>query len=348
MRIGRIFGIGVEVHWTLLLLLLFALALSGSNLLVFIVVVLLFVCVLVHELAHSVVALRNGVRVKEIILNVIGGASVIDTVGLDPNVEFRISVVGPLASLFLGGVFGMLVIFSGVGPLTYVLQFLFEINVLLGVFNILPAFPMDGGRVLRSWLRRTKNEYDATMTTVKISHWTTGAMIVAALIYVAVEKGSLVYKELDFFIFLIIAVFLYGGSQAEKESAVVKKETSGLKVRTLLSDSFAFVDSTADISQLYRIAVEKREHTIITRLNGRFMVVDPFRGRSGRAANIAELCIPAAVIRPSASLFDALSIIETSDSGVGVVANAGRIVGVVTSAKIQAFIYLHMLNKKRK
>ncbi len=348
LRIGRIYGIDIEVHWTLLLLLLFALLVSGYSLTLFILVVLLFVCVLVHELAHSLVARRNNVRVREIVLNIIGGASVIDTVGMDPGVEFRISVVGPLMSLFLGGIFGILVIFSGIGPLTYVLQFLFEINVLLGVFNIIPAFPMDGGRVLRGWLRKSRDEYRATAATVRISYVIIGLLVVFSLGYVLSIRGSVLYKEYYFFIFLIIAVFLYRGTQAEMESATIKQETSGLTVRSVLSKSFVLVDPGLSIEKMYRIALEKKEHVILTRINGRLMAVDLFRGRPGRAGGVAGLSVPIAVVKPSTRLFDALSMIEGTGAGIAAVVSGRRVVAVATSQRIRAFIYLHMLSKKRK
>lgn len=346
-KIGRLYGIDIEVHWTLLLLLLFALLASGYSFTLFILVVLLFACVLVHELSHSLVAKRNGVNVREIVLNIIGGASVIDTLGIDPDVEFRISVVGPLMSLFVGGVAGIMVIFAGAGTLTYVLQFLFEINIILGVFNMIPAFPMDGGRVLRSWLRKTRGEYKATMTTARVSHWIT-ALVVLSLVYVLSISGSVLYKEFYFFIFLIIAVFLYWGTQAEMESATMKKETSGLKVSGVLSRSFVVVSSDIGIGRLYRVALEKKEHIILTWLNGRIMIVDPFRGRTGLAAGIAQLSVPIKAMKPSTSLFDAMSMMDSSGPGIGAVVSGGKVIGIVTQQRIQAFIYLHMLNRRGK
>jgi Zn-dependent protease len=348
LKIGKLLGIDIYVHWTLLLLLLFALVISTSDLLLFIVVLLLFICVLVHEMAHSVVAIKNGIKVREIVLNIIGGASMIDTTNINPEVEFRISIVGPLTNIFLGSIFGVIVLFTGVSQLTFVLQFLFEINILLGVFNILPAFPMDGGRVLRSWLKESKSDYDATMATVKVSYWITGIIVAAALIYVITINASFFYKEIDFFIFLIIAVFLFGGTQAEMQSATMKMETSGLKVGKLLSKSFVVVDSSASIEHLYSIALEKKEHIILTRLNGTLMALDLFRGRSGRVSSIAELAVPVAVMKSSTNVFDALTMISALNSGIGAVTSNGKVVGIITTAKIQAFIYLHMLKSKNR
>ena len=348
LKIGRLFGIDIEIHWTLLLLLLLALFVSASDFLLFIIIILLFICVLVHELAHSLVAMHNGIKVREIVLNIIGGASVIDTVGIDPSVEFMISVVGPLMSLLLGGVFGLLVIFSGVGTLTYILQFLFEINILLGIFNLLPAFPMDGGRVLRSWLMKTKSEYNATRATVKVSYAVIGAIVVLSLAYVLVINASVLYRELYFFIFLIMAIFLYGGTQAEMQSTIMKKEMSGINVSRIFSDSFVLIDSNSEINRLYSIALEKKEHVILTKINGKVMAIDPFRGRSGSVSSIAQLAIPVAVMSKNTGLFDAMSMINASGSGMGVVVFQDRVLGIVTSQRIQAFIYLHMLKKKRK
>ena len=141
-RIGRIAGIDIELHWLFILLILFFIYLSP---LLGFIWILLFVCVLIHELSHSITALRNGIKVSRIILMPIGGASIINDIGINPEAELNISVAGPLMSFVLGGIFGILVIFTPPGIITYIVQYLFLINILLGVFNILPAFPMDGG-----------------------------------------------------------------------------------------------------------------------------------------------------------------------------------------------------------
>ena len=103
-HIGRIFGIDVELHWSFILLLVVILFLS---LYYFIIWALLFVFVLLHELVHSVTSRRNGVNVKKIILYPFGGGSVIDFENVTPEVEFRISIVGPLASLLIAALLGM-------------------------------------------------------------------------------------------------------------------------------------------------------------------------------------------------------------------------------------------------
>ena len=141
---------------------------------------------------------------------------------------------------------------------------------------------------------------------------------------------------------------MFGGTQAEMQSATMKMETSGLKVGKLLSKSFVVVDSSASIEHLYSIALEKKEHIILTRLNGTLMALDLFRGRSGRVSSIAELAVPVAVMKSSTNVFDALTMISALNSGIGAVTSNGKVVGIITTAKIQAFIYLHMLKSKNR
>ena len=162
--IGKIAGINIELHWMFILLIALFFFISP---LLGLIWILLFVCVLIHELSHSITARRNGIKVVKIVLLPIGGASMIEEINIDPRVEFNIAIVGPIMSLFLGGLFGILVLFTPPGMITFIVQYLFVINIFLGIFNILPAFPMDGGRVLRSYLENKHNFYEATMLTAK-------------------------------------------------------------------------------------------------------------------------------------------------------------------------------------
>lgn len=114
-----------------------------------------FASILLHELAHSVVALKQGIPVKSITLFIFGGVSQIAGEARRPLHEFVMAIIGPLTSLFLGGVFLALWWATGFAtdePVAIVLEWLFLMNVVLAAFNMAPGFPMDGGRVLRSLL----------------------------------------------------------------------------------------------------------------------------------------------------------------------------------------------------
>jgi Zn-dependent protease/CBS domain-containing protein len=160
-KVGRAFGIDIKIHWTFLLLLVFFAFLgyrdSGSAvgaLVTAAVVVVLFFCVLLHEFGHSLVAQRLGLEVPDITLLPIGGLARLKRLPDRPIDEVKIAIAGPLvnfvlAPLFLGVALLLGTDLSGVSGAFAVLALL---NFVLAVFNLIPAFPMDGGRVLRGLL----------------------------------------------------------------------------------------------------------------------------------------------------------------------------------------------------
>jgi Zn-dependent protease/CBS domain-containing protein len=167
LRIGKIAGIDIYIHvsWIIILVLLtvslaigwFPQLYPGQSTATYWIVsliaaLLLFVSVLLHELAHSLVARRRGLPVKNITLFIFGGVSNIEQEPKDPGIEFQVAVVGPLTSLLIGAACFLLQLpLRGTNsPLEEILYYLAVTNVLLGVFNLIPAFPLDGGRVLRS------------------------------------------------------------------------------------------------------------------------------------------------------------------------------------------------------
>ena len=167
LRIGKIAGIDIYIHvsWIIILVLLtvslaigwFPQLYPGQSTATYWIVsliaaLLLFVSVLLHELAHSLVARRRGLPVKNITLFIFGGVSNIEQEPKDPGIEFQVAVVGPLTSLLIGVVcFVLQLPLRGTNsPLEEILFYLAVTNLLLGVFNLIPAFPLDGGRVLRS------------------------------------------------------------------------------------------------------------------------------------------------------------------------------------------------------
>ena len=167
--IGRIAGIRVRVDWTWSIIFVlvtvslavgyFPVVFPGLSTAVYwglgvISSLLLFASVLAHELAHSIVATREGLPVESITLFVFGGVSQIEEEPRTAGDEFRMAIVGPATSLVLGGIFyGVyLALLPASGPAAAVAQYLGIINIALGVFNLLPGFPLDGGRVLRAIL----------------------------------------------------------------------------------------------------------------------------------------------------------------------------------------------------
>lgn len=344
-KIGKIFGIDIELHWTFIMLILLTLLLSTY---VFILMVLLFVCVLIHELLHSIVSLRNNVNVRKIILLPMGGASIIDPMEMDPKVEFNISIAGPLMSLLLGSVFGFFVAFSPPGPLTQVLQFLFQINILLGVFNLLPAFPTDGGRVFRSYLERRYNAYKATMITITAGKYVMALFLIGTLVFVMLITAPLYYKEFVFLWNIIIVFFLYGGAQAEKELAEVRKEAKGVSVKDVVSKHFSFVPPERKVRELYGIVKRTKMHLLLTKVGSDYAYLDLLRKeRLGSATFAKDIATKIPTIGLDTNVVDALEVMEANDSGIAAVTSRSRLVGIITLSHLRSFLSLHVISKKR-
>src|SRR5262245_35243457 len=203
-HIGRAFGINVHIHWTMLLLglwillsnpgtaALFALALTGA----------LFGCVVLHELGHALAARHYGIATRDITLYPIGGVARLERMSEKPWEEFWIAVAGPAVNVLIAGLlFSFLTFRCAIGrvfPLPPLglsfLSHMMLINVVLVLFNLVPAFPMDGGRVLRAMLALRLGHLKATEIAVRVG------------VVLAVLMGLAGYLYFENFSMIIIAV----------------------------------------------------------------------------------------------------------------------------------------------
>ncbi|MDE1767922.1 MAG: site-2 protease family protein [Candidatus Micrarchaeota archaeon] len=344
--IGKILGIDIELHWLFILMIAFFFLLSPLWGLVW---VLLFVCVLIHELAHSITARRNNVKVSKIVLIPLGGASIIDDTRIDTSVEFRISIVGPITSLVLGGIFGISVLFTPPGLVTFLVQYLFLINILLGIFNILPIFPMDGGRVMRSYLEKRMSFFKATMTTVKVSKYFMALMIIAALaLFVVPNQYTLGSREVIFLWTIFIVFFLYQGAIAEQDSAIVRHETEGVRLREALTKDYEAVDYNSDPGSLYNIIKSKNRHLIVSKTpDGQYVLINVFgRNQLQGARRLSDLSIPIPNLDPNMGMAEALAKIDTNPYRIAAVVSKGKLVGLATGNHLRAFISLHSIYRR--
>jgi len=259
-RIGSIAGIPIRIHVTFLLvlpLLAFGFGrvyrdaariadipadrLSGSPFLWGLVVSLgLFLSVLVHELAHSLYALRRGGQVRDITLLMIGGVSQISEPPRGARAEAVMALAGPATSLALGFVFWLLYrAFAGTPwfNLDFTLAQLASLNVVLGIFNLLPAFPMDGGRILRSLLV-------GRMGLLRATRMAAGAGKLFAVLFGIV--GFLTANIL----LLVIAFFIYLGAEAETRSVLVRAVLGHVRVRDLVVWRPAPVDPAISVYEV--------------------------------------------------------------------------------------------------
>lgn len=245
--LARIAGIPIQVHYTWL----FALALIAWSLshgffpamfpgwdaatywVVAIVSALaLFASVLLHELSHSLVALARGLRVNSITLFIFGGVSSIAQEAETPGDEFIVAVVGPLASFALAAVFWIAgqVLALGPSPVGAILAYLAFVNVLLGAFNMVPGFPLDGGRVLRSAIwAATGSMRRATRIASYVGQ---GVGFLLIFLGVAQLLGG---NFLGGLWIAFIGWFLNNGAETSRQQLVVRESLRGVRVADLMN-----------------------------------------------------------------------------------------------------------------
>lgn len=247
-RLGRILGIPVGLNWTTLVigaLIAYSLAATfpaeapGAPAPVYwalgvLATVLFFASLLAHELAHAVVARRRGMQVEGITLWLFGGVSKIHDDAHDPAGELRMAVVGPLTSIVIGIValgVTFLMIVLGASPLWIEIpSWLAAMNVILGVFNLLPAFPLDGGRVLRAFLwRRRRDQVSATVTAAGVGR--VFGWLLMSLGLVEIFYGS----SLGGIWLVCIGWFLTAAASAEAGEVLTRTALSGVTVREVMT-----------------------------------------------------------------------------------------------------------------
>lgn len=187
----------------------------------------LFGSVTFHELGHAWAALRYDIEVESITLWLLGGLAALSTMPDEWNQEFWIAIAGPISSLVLAaGCLGVLfVVPESAVLLVYILGFVAVMNVVLAVFNMLPAFPMDGGRVLRALLARNRPYVSATQTAARIG---TLFAFLFAFVGIFVTFSPLL---------LLLALFIYMAATSESRSVVIAELLSGLTVADLIDDT---------------------------------------------------------------------------------------------------------------
>jgi Zn-dependent protease/CBS domain-containing protein len=228
----------VRIHWTFLLLLLFVFMAAmtekgtGAALWAVAFICAVFACVVIHELAHSLIGRRFGVRTTGITLLPIGGIAAMEEIPRKPGQEIAIAIIGPFINLAIAGLlylaFGR---WTGVGmpnlfpnsPREF-LAGLIGVNVLLAAFNMIPAFPMDGGRVLRGLLAMNMGYLRATSIAVTVGH--------------AVSALFVFYGIFFNWWLAIIGVFLYLGADSEKQQTIVREALHGVPARAAMATQF--------------------------------------------------------------------------------------------------------------
>ena len=299
--------------------------------------VLFFGSVLLHELGHSVVALRERVPVKSITLFIFGGVAQIGAEPPTAGAEFRIAVAGPLVSFALAAIFtGLGAILSGTDFLFAPLAYLGRINLLLGAFNLIPGFPLDGGRVFRALLWKTGGNFRSA------TRWASRAGQLVALSFI-------LYGIAQFFFggglvgslwYIFIGWFLNNAAQSSYQQAVLRDTLSGVKARNVMTQQCQTVPAGVPLDRLvednilgqgqrcFFIADQADLKGLITLHNIR-RVAAGHRGEvtTDQAMTPSDLVYQ---VHPEDDVMTVLQKMDESDVNQVPVVDGGRLIGLIT------------------
>jgi Zn-dependent protease/CBS domain-containing protein len=347
LKLGTFAGIGVYIHWSFVLIILWVVYMTWGApitgvVMAIIFVLALFLCVLLHEFGHALTARRYGIGTRDITLLPIGGVARLERMPEDPWQELVVAVAGPAVNVVIGGglllylylAFGEIPNFLYIGPGEDpsipgriadwgFLGFLAYINLFLVVFNMLPAFPMDGGRVVRALLAYWFDYAQATRIAATIGQF------MAVLFFAA----GLFISPLLF----IIAIFVFLGAQAESQLAELRWSLSGIPVRDAMITRFVnlhaeetlgdAVDHLLDGSQTdFAVMDGERIVGVLSRSD----LLTALAAR-GPAAQIGEVMRrDCASVEESDLLFRVFQRMQEKDCPIVPVTRRGRVVGMVT------------------
>lgn len=359
--LGRIAGVRVGVHWSILAIFtLIALGLAEGRLpavspgrpwwaywlVGLLAAALFFASLLAHELAHAVVARRNGVAVDDMVLWLLGGVARLRTEASTPVAELRIAGVGPLVSLGLGALFalGAWLVDStaGRGLLSEALVWLAVINLLLALFNSVPAAPLDGGRLLRAFLWwRTGDRVRATAGAAAAGRGFGWLLLLAGLLLFA--RGDAVGGLW----FVMLAWFLIAAATAEGRQAQLRAVLAGVTVRHAMTPSPVTVPASLTIADLLADPRYRYRHSAfpvigddgcspagLLTLAAAGRVAEAQRG----VTRVREVMVPrpeVVVAGPDDQLVDVLpQMLAGATRRALVVDDSGRLVGIVASSDV--------------
>jgi Zn-dependent protease len=341
--IGRIAGTEIKVHLTFVLFLgWWALlgyrvggvsgAISASLLLL-----ALFACILLHEFGHILMARHFGVRTPDVILLPIGGVARLERIPDEPKQELLIALAGPAVTAMLALIFYLLLRLTGgvadVGQLSPIAPFLNQLlvtNVWLLLFNMIPAFPMDGGRVLRALLASRLGMVRGTRLAATLGQ--TLAMV-GGLYGITAQHPFLV----------LIAFFVFLGATAEAQAVETRAAGDGLQVSQVMVTDFRTIPIYATLADAVELLLsgEQREFPVVDnnrRIEGILTRDNLIRGlsKSGPGTPVSEAMTPGVpLVSPGLSFQDALEQLRASRlPALPVVDSSGALVGLLTSDNI--------------
>jgi Zn-dependent protease/CBS domain-containing protein len=302
---------------------------------------LLFASIAFHELGHSLVARRYGVAIESITLFIFGGVAQMKGEPPNPRAELRIALAGPLSSLLLSGVFFVLSVNTG-GGVRPLFSYLGRINLIIAAFNLVPGFPMDGGRALRSLLwARGGNFFRATQQAARV-----GQKI--ALFFIAFGIFSVFARIPGGLWLILVGWFLHGAAEASQRQSALQEALSGFKVKDMMTTDLVTLGPSTFLTDAvndYFLRYGYGGLPVVE--DGRFLgfvtlkeVKDVPRPRWG-TVTLGEIVVPHEErweISPEDDVIRALESMIRQDKGRLVIVQDGKLKGMITRNGIARYV----------
>ena len=294
----------------------------------------LFASVGVHELGHAAMARRYGIETESITLWILGGLASLKEMPREWQKELWVALAGPATSVLVAVVcFGAVLVLPASTPaITFVFGWLFVTNLILTVFNMLPAFPMDGGRVLRALLGRTRPYAEATRIAASVGK---GFAILFAVV------GVLAFSP----ILLLVALFVYVAGAGESRIVALEAALEEVTAADLVDREPDTIDADDSVQTLVdRMLSEKRTtYTVVDAGDGVGVVaIEHLKGVDDEAATRVREVMASGVteVTPDTRAFDVVVAMSTGDAHVAVVVDeaTGEVIGLITATSLGEFL----------
>jgi len=355
--LGRVFGIPLRLHYTwfiIFALVTYSLVLYPLEhpypieqriILGILTSLLFFASILTHELAHSILAIRNNIPVKEITLFVFGGVSQITKEATHPRAELLIAIVGPLTSLALAGIFyGLHLLLAGTQQIlaASLMQWLALINVILAVFNLIPGFPLDGGRIFRALVwQRTHDYHRATRIATKVGQGIAYAFIAGGLALIIFAPRLLWFNGLWF---ILIGWFLRDAARASYQQVLLRDALIGITARQVTDYDCPLIPphlNLMELAQQYILPTGRSCFLISwgTELEGMVTMQQIKKVPRTRWAitSVQDIMTPASKLKVAYADQDVLSVLQEMNGENAnhiPVIEAGKVIGIINREDI--------------
>jgi Zn-dependent protease len=355
-NLGKPFGIRISVHWTFLLIILFVIIANvnqGYNLaqtgLSILFIIFLFICITLHELGHSLTARYYGGEVHSITLLPIGGVANIKKMPEDPKQELVVSAAGLIVNIIIAGIIYLLLSLGGklnfeqldfqtITTKNFFILLMF-VNLFVVAFNLLPAFPMDGGRMLRSFLAIYMNKLKAT--------------------YIAKELGQIlavlfvVWGVFTNPFLVIIGIFVYIGARGEYQMMQYHTALSGYTVNEVIVEDYSILHPDDRISKAVEIMLHHRDQEFVVKDNDEIKGILTNRNIIDGLANFGQdapvqmvMIRDFETVNPDTQLVKAFQTLQQNQYSILPVVEANKIKGIVDMAHINEFILVKNISRQ--